>query len=206
MRLKHIFLAVSFASMASCGAGFSDMEEELGNGYKYLGSGEGNKTIIWSADEKSSDSTIINPTVIAYASDKHFIIASQKMNRDQYVYMLANEIDTRVRAFKYADSLNLDEENYQWCMKITKEYEADSSFYRQLGKYATLGNTIEDQNFFRHIADSVLAHDPQYTHMFDRGIRYWIIHKQTHAAYGPLDSNQYYMLRDSLDIPLKLKL
>ena len=121
--MKKILICVLFLIISSCGAGWSDVLNDLGNGYYYLGEGSPVNYIYRSMkpDSKSIDKIIIYPNVSSYDCDRNHIVVFQELSYESMMYAITLEKDLdifsnteeRELAEKKADSILKNDPHYK---------------------------------------------------------------------------------------------
>lgn len=131
--VSSIFINISFMKFSryliillvstSCAVSFSDMKQNLGNGYYYLGEGQTQSYIYLSFDKKapSIDKISVWPTVLAYDYNENFVIVKQSPNetviRQNLIYF-NNETEVSVDSILKIDEFFIDMLSYDTCYWI----------------------------------------------------------------------------------------
>lgn len=185
-----LFLSLLFHS---CGPGFVNYDENLGDGYTY----DGRKSLIFSEDGFEEG---IYPKVINYNFDNNFIIIIQKPFREDFKFFLASDIAANFIILLYYDNKHM----------IPTEIKFKNSFWWQdtilRKKMATYVNKENNNNIEKidEIVDSVLTNNEYFKNIFARELNYWIIVKKNREILGPYSFDEYKAQRKELNMPESL--
>ena len=203
--LKLFFL---FFILYSCGAGWGDVMLDLGNNYHYYGEGAPGNYIFYGKklrEGTSIDKRVIKPNVENFAYNDFYVLVKQKPSLKDCAILLGSEIKTIARVFKRVDSLDLEKVPKHLHDKYLTNIK-DSLFYKKIGLKITPQNTIEEQEYFEKLADSIIKKDAEYQKIFTNEINYWIIKKETNKVFGPFSKQAYLKKKKELGISESLKL
>ena len=205
--IKYLFLSIIYLTFSGCGAGIADFTEDLGGGYFYNGEGSESNYVYLGKKEQhgySIDTILVYPQVDCFAYDEYFILLRQKPSLKGHKSWLGSRIQSCANIFRRLDSLLPKvPASYQ---SFYKDYAKDSIFYREVASQISSHNTIEDQEFCRMIADSIIKDDPYYQKIYSRDINYWIIEKNVKKLHGPYSQEEYINRKEELKVPEDLKL
>lgn len=121
--MKKIAAFIIILLMISCGAGWSDVLNNLGDGYYYLGEGSPINYIYRSnkIGSKSIDKIIINPNVSNYDCNRDHIVVFQELSYESLIYLILLEKDIEV--FSNAEERKLGEQKADSILKNDPYYQ-----------------------------------------------------------------------------------
>jgi hypothetical protein len=202
---KILLLLLLF--LYSCG-GLSDLMLDLGGNYHYYGEGYSSNYIFYGKKDKNGTSiekVIIEPSVESFTFDKDYILINQNPNLEWSAILLGNKLNSIARTFKRIDSFSF-EKLPKHLQKRYLENLKDSIFYKKIALKITPQNTIEEQMYFRSLADSIIKIDKEYQRIFSNEINYWIIVKESKRVFGPYSKQQFLRTKRKLGVSKKLNL
>ncbi len=155
--MKKILAFSILLIIFSCGAGWSDVLNNLGDGYYYLGEGSPSNYIYRSNNINSTsiDRVIIYPNVSCYDYDQDYIVVFQNPNYDEIINIIMSEKrmgpyinqNERKLAEEKADSILESESKYrELFFRDTNYYilsKKDYQVYGPLSKEAYLNKREE---------------------------------------------------------------
>jgi len=204
MNLKNNKSLILLLFLYSCG-GLSDLMLDFGDNYHYYGEGTPFNYIYYENEQSIISRVVVKPNVESFAFNENFILVKQKPNFKSCAVLLGNELNNVAWTFKRIDSFSF-EKLPKHLQKRYLENLKDSIFYRKIALKITPQNTIEEQMYFRSLADSIIKIDKEYQKIFINEINYWIIEKKTNKVFGPYSEQLYLNKKIELGVSKSLHL
>lgn len=188
--VKSFLLTISAISLISCGAGISDYEEDLGDGYYFIGGG-GYNYIYQSRDplKKNIDTLIVLPKVEKYVFDDRYIYVEQHPDSSMIKKQIAyGEVAKAYR--KFQNNKNTNSTNNTAEIKIAKHL---------IRMGMTDNNSIKDQELLMIVADSILKFNKNYQRILNNPMNFYVIDKLKGSILGPLNKTSYEIIKGRSD-------
>lgn len=180
-----------------------DKYQELSKNYEYLNNGKNNRLIL-------SDNIILHrsiyPDVTDYAFNNSFIIVEQRPNKEGFLSNFSFDLLNGYTAYKQLlDSPSIGKRP-EWA-EVSNKVRGDSLIYKPfIERNVSINNTSNDAKIARLIVDSLMENNYTYAKIFYQKINYWIIVHSNDSLYGPLNRQEFLLLKRKLNVPNDLKL